>query len=350
MNEKRFQVFISSTFTDLIEERRAVLQAVLELDHMPAGMELFPASDESAWGLIKGVIDRSDYYVLIVGGRYGSLDATGIGYTEKEYDYALATKKPVIPLLHQDPEKIARGKTEEDSKAWARLKKFRAKVEKAHTCSYWTTVEELKVNIILGLTAGIRRNPQIGWVRADRVPPGSSLADILALRQRVTELERELESARIAPPAGSEKLASGRDDMELTVEFEDFSGEAFTATLSRTWDEIFAKIAPYMIGEASEADMRKTLDKWTEAVVTDEFADDDDFWNHGPKRIRLARSDVQTIIIQFRALGLIRESERRRSIMDRGSYWTLTPHGDRKMVQLRAIAREEPTQEVVEAG
>src|SRR5262245_53455358 len=102
--DKRYQVFLSSTFTDLKEERQAALRAVLELDDKPAGMELFPAADDSAWQLIRDVIDASDYYVVIVGGRYGSLDEEGIGYTEKEYDYALATRKPVVPLLHQKPE------------------------------------------------------------------------------------------------------------------------------------------------------------------------------------------------------------------------------------------------------
>jgi hypothetical protein len=72
--QKRYQVFVSSTFTDLKDERQAVLKAILELDHMPAGMELFPATDDSAWQLIKDVIDTSDYYALIIGGRYGSLD------------------------------------------------------------------------------------------------------------------------------------------------------------------------------------------------------------------------------------------------------------------------------------
>src|SRR5574341_861812 len=98
--DKRYQVFISSTFRDLQAERQSVLRAVLELDHMPAGMELFPAADDDAWQLIRDVIDGSDYYTLIIGGRYGSLDDTGISYTEKEYDYAVSSKKPVIPLLH----------------------------------------------------------------------------------------------------------------------------------------------------------------------------------------------------------------------------------------------------------
>jgi hypothetical protein len=66
--DKRYQIFISSTFVDLRDERQAALRAILELDHMPAGMELFPAADDSAWQLIRDVIDGSDYYVLIVGG------------------------------------------------------------------------------------------------------------------------------------------------------------------------------------------------------------------------------------------------------------------------------------------
>jgi hypothetical protein len=51
--EKRYQVFISSTFQDLQEERKEVMQALLELDCMPAGMELFPAANEDQWSLIR---------------------------------------------------------------------------------------------------------------------------------------------------------------------------------------------------------------------------------------------------------------------------------------------------------
>lgn len=66
--DKRYQVIISSTFRDLVQERQEVLKAVLAIDHMPAGMELFPASDDAAWQLSRDVIDGSDYYVVIIGG------------------------------------------------------------------------------------------------------------------------------------------------------------------------------------------------------------------------------------------------------------------------------------------
>ena len=86
MSEKRYQVFVSSTFTDLKEEREAVFNSLMKINCIPAGMETFPAFDEQQLEYIKRVIDDSDYYILIIGGRYGSVTDDGLSFTEKEYD------------------------------------------------------------------------------------------------------------------------------------------------------------------------------------------------------------------------------------------------------------------------
>ena len=49
----KYQVFVSSTYEDLIDERKEVTQAILEANCIPAGMELFPASNKSQWEFIK---------------------------------------------------------------------------------------------------------------------------------------------------------------------------------------------------------------------------------------------------------------------------------------------------------
>ena len=175
---KRYQVFISSTYIDLVDERQAVIKAVLELDHMPAGMELFPAIDDAAWDLIKSIIDASDYYVLIVGGRYGSTHDDGLSFTEKEYDYAVEQKKRVIALLHGEPDSIARGKTDMEDAKWATLMAFRRKVGHRHTCQFWTSGQDLKSGLIVSLTTTVKRHPAVGWVRADAVPTGATLTRI----------------------------------------------------------------------------------------------------------------------------------------------------------------------------
>src|SRR5579859_6953364 len=101
--EKRYQVFVSSTFQDLQEERQEVIQALLELDCIPSGMELFPAANQDQWTLIKRVIDDCDYYIVIVAGRYGSLASDGMSYIEKEYRYAAERTKPIIAFMHESP-------------------------------------------------------------------------------------------------------------------------------------------------------------------------------------------------------------------------------------------------------
>ena len=100
--EKRYQIFISSTFSDLKDERKKVMQTIMSLDCIPAGMELFPAMDEEQFEFIKRIIDDCDYYILIIGARYGSMDENGVSYTEKEYKYAISKNIPVMAFLHDD--------------------------------------------------------------------------------------------------------------------------------------------------------------------------------------------------------------------------------------------------------
>lgn len=38
---KKFQIFISSTYEDLIEERSKVVATILKSNHFPIGMEMF---------------------------------------------------------------------------------------------------------------------------------------------------------------------------------------------------------------------------------------------------------------------------------------------------------------------
>lgn len=79
--EKKYQIFISSTYIDLIEERKAVQETILSMYQIPIGMEMFSADDEEQWEIIKETIDSSDYYIIIIGHKYGSLTKEGISYT-----------------------------------------------------------------------------------------------------------------------------------------------------------------------------------------------------------------------------------------------------------------------------
>lgn len=126
--EKKYQIFISSTYDDLKNAREKVRDAILSMLHFPVGMEMFSAGDEEQWEIIQETIDSSDYYVLIVGQRYGSVIETGedagISYTEKEFRYAKAQKVPILAFILSDDADIKKSAVESDPK----------KIEKLRTC------------------------------------------------------------------------------------------------------------------------------------------------------------------------------------------------------------------------
>jgi hypothetical protein len=167
--EKRYQVFISSTFQDLQNARQEVSQALLRADCFPAGMELFPAADEEQFEFIKKIIDQSDYYILISAGRYGSIHPeTGLSYTEMEYDYAVETGKPIIRLLHKDPFNELKGQfIERTVKAKKSLEKFRAKLTRASLVKFWEEPTQLGLLVTQALLHFIKSKPAVGWVRGD---------------------------------------------------------------------------------------------------------------------------------------------------------------------------------------
>lgn len=167
--EKRYQIFISSTFADLEEEREAVMKAILSVDCFPAGMELFPASNKSQFEFIKSIIDKSDYYVLVIAGRYGTEDTDGIGFTEKEYDYARERGVPVYTFIYKNIDNIPFGKTDNNNAKFEKLKRFIQKAQADKMCNYWENKDQLRSLVETSLRKAFADEPRTGWVRGDLI-------------------------------------------------------------------------------------------------------------------------------------------------------------------------------------
>jgi hypothetical protein len=166
--EKKYQIFISSTYIDFEEERKKIAHAISEMGHIPVGMELFPASTEEQFNHIKRVIDVSDYVVLIIGGRYGSMDDFGISYTEKEYDYAVGKGLSVLAFINSDPVSLPADKRDFDNDIIQKLDAFRKKVkDRQGLCKMWQNPSDLHGLAVISLTNEIREHPAIGYKRAD---------------------------------------------------------------------------------------------------------------------------------------------------------------------------------------
>jgi hypothetical protein len=189
-SERRYQIFVSSTFRDLQAERERVAEAILELEGFPAGMELFPAANDRQWEFIKRQIEASDYYVLIIGGRYGSLAPDGVSYTEKEYDFAIKLKIPVMAFLSQNLETPSLDQQETEPHLRERLLNFRKKAAAGKLVKFFSSADELKVAVWQALTYAFSHEHRPGWTRA-QIPPRSNPK--LPVRSTVGGVLKELE-------------------------------------------------------------------------------------------------------------------------------------------------------------
>lgn len=186
--QKKYQIFVSSTFRDLLEERQAVLEAILELNHIPCGMEAFPANNSTPFELIQRMIDDSDYYILIIGGRYGSLSENGISYTEMEYDYASEKKKQILCFIHSSPADLAIKNVDTKNALSKKLEKFKQKASK-HIVKHWSNKFDLKSYVLSSLSIAFQLNPMPGWIKLKEEYDQSFLVKLNELQSKYNELQ-----------------------------------------------------------------------------------------------------------------------------------------------------------------
>lgn len=298
----------------------------MEMDCIPAGMELFPAADEEQWEFIKRVIDDCDYYVLIIGGRYGSLTPKGISYTEQEYDYAISCGLKVLAFIHESPDNIAVGKSDIEPILRGKLDTFRNRVSESRLVKFWRTASELPGLVALSLSKTIKIYPAVGWVRASAAPQDELLIDINELRKENSRLKTSLEELESKPISESDGLASLDDVYEVTLEWK-YSGGTRTETAKVSWGEMFASIAPDLVEHPSNGNVTYLLG----AALSRKL-------HPGINRTTTVQhDDFQTVRTQFLALDLIRTNRSQTTKGGTALFWSLSKRGERLMVQMRTV-------------
>jgi len=324
--DKRYQVFVSSTYADLKDERQKVIQTLMEMDCIPAGMELFPASDEEQFNFIKRIIDDCDYYLLIVGGRYGSISPAGISYTEQEYDYAVQRGIKVIALIHGKPDEIAFSKSESDPTLREQLEKFKTKVKNGRLIKFWENAEELPGQVSLSLQKTIKTYPAIGWIRANKAGSEELLNELNEVRKENATLRAQ--AARQARASGSAQVSNiaGLDEPFECTGTVFRTGHKYTWKITLTWREIFSLISPSLLAPKSEDHVRiqisEEIGKLAKANGT---------------LIAIDEQIFKTITLQFKALGIVKIEYAKSVSNTMHLYWSLTPSGDRLMMESRVI-------------
>ena len=343
-SQPRYQIFVSSTFRDLIDERQSALKAILELQQFAAGMEIFPAANSTPWEIIEKMISDSDYYVLIIGGKYGSTE-NGISYTEKEYDYAFSNQKHILAFLHGDPNKIPVGKSELDEVAREKLESFRKKVSGRHHIKFWSSPEDLRSNLITALALAFANSPATGWVKASGQDNAELMSKMITLQEKYDSLRSEYEALKSKADEDLDLQKFANDEDELLISFEYHGNNVEEQSIATDWSTLFFGMADLLLSSQST----ERMDLRYKFLVIKEFRKKDGYVApnfpkvHGKlqKKEQAAEliPNIQSILNQFLLHRLI--EPKHFDAIENGNTvfktrWSLTPKGQQKY--LRAVA------------
>jgi hypothetical protein len=316
MTEKKYQVFISSTFADLIDERRKILDILLMADCIPAGMEAFVATDDEQFTVIKKVIDLCDYYVLIIGKRYGSVNpSTGISYTEMEYEYAKEKEIPVLVFAIDDSVILPEEKKENDPNKIEKLKLFREKAMTNRLASIWKASDELTGKLAISIMRAKTEIIRPGWQRAVDYDEASLRKEIMEYQKEIKILESKLQDSDKVIASFTEQSDVAFDDCDIKLdyhysEFYNRRMERRNSSKTVSLHELFKVIATQMMDVMITEDTIST-------TITRQLTN-----SHDLNDIQL----VKRILNQLKVLGLVYSNwnEAKSSL-----YWGLTKKGEK---------------------
>jgi hypothetical protein len=208
MRQRKLQIFISSTYEDLVDIRLAAFEAVLAAGHIPAAMEQFTPGDETAWEKIRSWIDESDAFILILGGRYGSIEPTSQkSYVHREYEYASEKRKPYFALVvkkeHHEERVKQLGLKVDEREHQEKYKQFYQSVT-AKLCAFWSDKKDVQASIFRKLPEWSHRADLSGWIRAEEAPSLELASEVAKLSQENRELRQ-----RVSESTSKEELFDG---------------------------------------------------------------------------------------------------------------------------------------------
>jgi hypothetical protein len=313
---QKYQIFVSSTFEDLKLERDQVIKAVLEMGHIPVGMEMFSAADEQQWETIKKQIDQSDYYVVLVARRYGSMDGD-VSFTEKEYDYAVSQKLPTLGFILDSVVEWPDKWVENNNDIRKRLENFKAKVS-GRMVSFWKTPEDLYGRSGIALMKAFASQPREGWVRASAANTSDMTAEITRLSKENGQLRSQLAAKLQSEVEGKkskvdEMIDALRRNTRMIYIWNDGAkdwGEPKGTNLL----SVFEYMAPDLLDEAGNRTLADSLGLHYSGTTAR---------GNWP----VPANFVKAYLADFAGLDLVTNSSKRHSVQDTNSYWTLTPFG-----------------------
>ena len=292
---------------------------------------MFSAADEEQWKLIARQIDQSDYYIVLIAHRYGSM-TEGLSYTEKEYEYAVSKGVPALGFVIKDGAKWPSDRIDKDRKKSKKLESFKTKV-KAKLVDFWSSGDELRGKVAIALMKAANTTPRPGWVRANAAAGPEVLAEISRLSSENATLRSQLHSAQ--DRKNQERIAKLQDNLTLiekahtTIQIWILGASTWSAPQQTTLLIILDTIASELIVEAS-------LERLAEVLANRFKPHDAKLRATWPTPTNMVRS----FMIKLQSVELVCPSTKKHPLADTSEYWKLTTDGQLLLNYAHRLALE----------
>ena len=152
LNSSFKSVFLSSTFEDMKEYRKAIIDRIIKRRMVPICMENWGANANKVTSVITDEVKKADIYLGIFGTRYGYVDEnTNMSMTEIEYREALASNKPILVYIAKNAkDDITTGDNSQ------KMLELLTEIEKERIVYYFNSIDQLGEQVFADLERYIK--------------------------------------------------------------------------------------------------------------------------------------------------------------------------------------------------
>jgi len=332
MIDKRYHVFISTTEADMHAERVVLSQTLVSQGFFSWGLE---QRTPLTTAFARRQIDDCDYFILMLGSRYGELSASGVSYMHLEYIYAVTKQKPILVLMYEAPEGRAEEFQDKTQEGKLKFLDFRRQLQRERDMVMtFRDLRDLEIAIRHTMPQFLNRYPAQGWIRPNQQQVQQLQDENEQLRQKLTQLEQQQPRVTSAPQRVADlPQVQGHEEIAFDYKvhaYQDGNFRELRPQRQMTWNDLLMVIGPGFSPAMPEDSFAKILNDYLNSTA---LADVRDVM---PRAHAVARCQVN-----IRALHMIKTQFKNNAWIvpvgrdDRQRVlWELSPAGERQLSRL----------------
>lgn len=278
MSDKRFQVYISTAAPDDVRNENLKLEyALLNLGVIP--WQFHESRTLLTNALARRQIDDCDWVIFLLGKQYGDLSPSGVSYMQLDYIYAVTKKKPIMVFMDAQYEPFNPQMQADNPELAQKYGAFRQLLKKdsRYLCMF-DSINQIEPQLKRFYQTLIAEFPKLGWTRS--TGNDKTNREILQLRQKITQLERQAIQAKITvqayapalqqtPQQTPQKIAEIDSQSDIVIHYrtqayQDGNLKDLHLQHQLSLTQVFNVLAPHFNQPTSEAHFQTIFNQYLE--------------------------------------------------------------------------------------